>query len=292
MATQPRGLGRGLGALLQDMSSMANDGAEVRMIPLTRVAASPHQPRQTFSEEALQELASSIRSQGVLQPILVRPGNGKDNFELIAGERRLRASALAGLDTVPALVRQISDEDAMAIALIENLQREDLNPFEEAVALGRLKEQLGLSQEDLAARIGRSRPAVANALRLLQLAPQVQEDLQSGRITAGHARAIVAIGDHDAQRELGARVKQKQLTVRQTEELASKYKEIGAFAVRPVKTSETAAFRSSVRKCLQTRLPCPVQFRGDKNKGSIVLRYNSPEELKTLLSHLGTGELP
>jgi ParB family transcriptional regulator, chromosome partitioning protein len=291
MATQPRGLGRGLGALLQDMGSMAHDGAEVRMIPLAKISASPHQPRQTFSEEALQELASSIRSQGVLQPILVRRGADKGDFELIAGERRMRACALAGLETVPALVREISDEDAMAIALIENLQREDLNPFEEAVALGRLKEQLRLSQEELAGRIGRSRPAVANSLRLLQLAPAVQEDLQSGRITAGHARAIVAIQDHGAQAELSARVKQKQLTVRQAEELAAKFKEIGAFRIRPLRTSETAAFRASVRKCLQTRLPCPVQLKGDRNKGSIVLKYSSPEELNTILSRLGTGEL-
>jgi ParB family transcriptional regulator, chromosome partitioning protein len=180
----------------------------------------------------------------------------------------------------------------MAIALIENLQREDLNPFEEAFALGRLKEQLGLSQEDLAARVGRSRPAVANALRLLQLAPQVQEDLQSGRITAGHARAIVAIPDHDAQRDLGARVQQG-LTVRQTEELASKYKEIGAFAVRPAENigNRRIPLLDPEEMSLQTRLPCHVQVSGAiKNKGSIVLRYYSPEELKTLLSHLGTGE--
>jgi ParB family transcriptional regulator, chromosome partitioning protein len=288
MAAHPRGLGRGLGALFHDMNTTSRNGAEVRMIPLAEITPNPHQPRQTFPEESLKELAHSIRSQGVLQPILVRPGKPEGTFELIAGERRLRACVLAQLELIPALVRDISDEESIAIALIENLQREDLNPLEEAFALGRLKDQLGLSQEELATRVGRSRPAVANALRLLQLTPDVQEDVRAVRITAGHARAIVALPDGGAQIELSRRVQSSGLTVRQTEELAARYKKLGSFAVRSrEKAVSDTPFHQTLKHSLSLRFPCTVKCSGDQRKGSITLSYGSADEFKTLLARLG-----
>jgi ParB family transcriptional regulator, chromosome partitioning protein len=290
MAAHPRGLGRGLGALLHDMETSARSGPEVKLIALSEIFPNPHQPRQTFSEDSLRELADSIRSQGVLQPVLVRPGKPQGTYELIAGERRLRACALAQVDHIPALIREISDEESIAIALIENLQREDLNPLEEALALGHLKDRLGLSQEELAIRVGRSRPAVANGLRLLQLAPAVQEDLRAGRITAGHGRAIVAIDGGEAQIELSKRVQAKGLNVRQTEELAAQYKRRSSFSAPSIAVAPgETLFQQSLRQSLATDFPCPVQFRGNRRKGSITMRYSTPEELKALLVRLGVN---
>ena len=261
------------------------------MIPVAEITPNPNQPRQTFSQESLQELAQSIRAKGVLQPVLVRPGRTEGSFELIAGERRLRASSLAGQERIPALVREISDEESFTIALIENLQREDLNPLEEALALERLKERLGLSQEELAGKVGRSRPAVANALRLLQLAASVQQDVREGRITAGHARAILAVPDHDAQAELSRRVHAKGLTVRHTEELAATFKKHGSFS--PPRSGAPASdkpFQKHLKRSLSRHFPCQVQCRGDRRTGSITLSYSSADELETLLSRLGVDD--
>jgi ParB family transcriptional regulator, chromosome partitioning protein len=289
MAANTRGLGRGLGALLQDMDLSARDRVEVRMVPIAEIAPNPHQPRQTFSADSLQELAHSIRSQGVLQPVLVRPGHKGNTFELIAGERRLRACALAGLERIPALVREISDEESVVIALMENLQREDLNPLEEAIALGRLKEQLKLSQEDLASRVGRSRPAVANALRLLQLAPAVQEDIRSARITAGHGRAVAGLQDRKAQVELSRLVQSKGLTVRQAEELVARFKQLGSFSAQQSRKTPPTPFQRVLKHSLTQRFACPIRCRGDQRKGSITMSYSTPDELKEILARLGLG---
>ncbi|MFP4070735.1 MAG: ParB/RepB/Spo0J family partition protein [Desulfovibrionales bacterium] len=284
MAVHPRGLGKGLGALLRDVAETPQNAPGVRLIPLSDIVPNPHQPRQHFSEDSLSELAQSIRTQGVLQPVLVRPGkNG--GFELIAGERRLRASRLAELEEIPALVREISDEESMAIALIENLQREDLGPVEESRALAALKQQLRISQEELAQKVGKSRPAVANALRLLQLPESVLEQLQNNMITSGHARAILGVSDPAAQEEMCARILDKGLNVRQAEQIAATYKERGTFSSGKSTTCPPAdrSFFQSLRKQARKRFPCPAQFRGSREKGTITLRYRNAEELRLLL---------
>ena len=190
MTSGNRGLGRGLDALLggvREDEKKTSDSAEVRMISVENITPNPHQPRREFSEEALIELAASIKARGVLQPILIRPlGAGK--YELVAGERRLRASKLSGLTEIPTLVREMSDQESLAIALIENLQREDLNAVEEAFGYQRLQQEFGLSQEELARQVGKSRSAVANCLRLLNLPDAVQKDIQQNTITAGHGQ--------------------------------------------------------------------------------------------------------
>ena len=193
MATSTRGLGRGLDALLGGLNpdTGATPG-EVKNIPLAAISPNPHQPRKEFDPVALDDLASSIKSQGVLQPILVRPLEAQPGtFELVAGERRLRASKLAGLNEIPALVRALDDRESLAIALIENLQREDLNAMEEAEGYRQLLDQFFVTQEDLARQIGKSRPALANALRLLQLPDEVQEDVRRGKLSAGDRKSVV-----------------------------------------------------------------------------------------------------
>lgn len=206
-----KGLGRGLDALLRrtDMGAARqekNDTPEKEtgtehsptLLPLSHLHANPSQPRQTFDAESLAELAASIREQGIIQPLLVRPlADRPGHYQIVAGERRWRAARQAGLGQVPVHVREMSDAEVMAAALIENLQREDLNPMEEAQALQQLRETLKLTQEALAARLGKSRPAIANALRLLQLSPAAQADLHHGRISAGHARCLLALGNDE-----------------------------------------------------------------------------------------------
>ena len=206
-----KGLGRGLDALLRrtDMGAARqekNDTPEKEtgtehsptLLPLSHLHANPSQPRQTFDAESLAELAASIREQGIIQPLLVRPlADRPGHYQIVAGERRWRAARQAGLGQVPVHVREMSDAEVMAAALIENLQREDLNPMEEAQALQQLRETLKLTQEALAARLGKSRPAIANALRLLQLSPAAQADLHHGRLSAGHARCLLALGNDE-----------------------------------------------------------------------------------------------
>ena len=188
-------LGRGLRALLEGTEAVGE--AELMQLPVSQVRPNPYQPRQHFDTERLQELASSLQTQGLLQPIVVR--RQLDGFELIAGERRWRAAHLAGLETIPALVRRASDEEVLALALLENLQREDLNPLEEARAYQRLQTEFHLRQEDVAQHVGKDRSSIANALRLLKLPPVLQEDLEAGRLTMGHARALLALESEEEQ---------------------------------------------------------------------------------------------
>ena len=217
MAEPARGMGRGLSALLAPPArNGAERASELREIPVELIVPNPRQPRQDFDEASLLALADSLRERGVLQPVLLRPLPG-GTYELIAGERRWRAARIAGFDTVPALVRAQDDAESLELALIENMARQDLNPVEEARACSLLVEELGLTREDVGRRVGRSRVAVSNLLRLLDLPDEVLDLLAAGHLTEGHGRALLTTGDHDARRRLARTAVQEGWTVRQTE---------------------------------------------------------------------------
>jgi ParB family chromosome partitioning protein len=272
------------------------------MVPLEALASNPRQPRKYFAPDALEELAVSIRSQGIVQPLLVRPVDN-ERYEIVAGERRWRAAKLAGLTEIPVYVRPLSDMEVMAAALIENLQREDLNPLEEARALVTLRTQFGLSQEDLASTLGKSRPAIANALRLLNLNSEAQDALEKGHISAGHARAVLSLGSLDAQSELVQRCIQDALSVRDAEYAASLWKEEGVFPWLKIAEDDHPAPHEQARQAPQRKIKSPflrkvqkqlrqdLQIRasisGSETRGRISLSYQSQEELRALLHRLG-----
>lgn len=299
MGTSARGLGRGLDALFEGSAQQRAPAEPPRTLPLSALVANPAQPRRAFAEDALDELADSIRQQGIIQPLLVRPLAGDERFQIVAGERRWRAASRAGLSEVPVYVRDMDEQEAMAAALIENLQREDLNPVEEARALNALRETLNITQEELAARLGRSRPAVANALRLLQLGDEALEDLAHGRISAGHGRCLAGIGEELAAEALRLRILENGLTVRQAEEAAALWRDAGRFPWEAETLPETAPGPSArahkaepsamedLRQRLSTALDCKVRISGNDRKGRITLAYASPEDLDALLQRLG-----
>lgn len=276
-----RRLGRGLDALLPELAQKEGDVAEA--IPCAVIDPNPEQPRRQFDQEALEELAASIRVHGVLQPVIVRR-SGRDRYQLVTGERRLRASVLAGRETIPALVREFSDADIAEIALVENLQRTDLNPLEEAAALQRLLTEFGLTQDELARRLGKSRPGLTNSLRLLQAAPKVREALSAGRLSAGHVRALLAIPTPAAQEDLAARVVERGLSVRETERLAQRRP--GAARPRPradvARGPEWRDAEERMRVALGTR----VRIRGDARRGTVEIDFFGAEDLERLLDLL------
>src|SRR3954470_3615904 len=214
-----RGMGRGLAAILSASGEMGEDDVHLRDVPVEMIVPNPKQPRQRFDEATLAGLAESVRRRGVLQPVLVRPLPG-GTYELVAGERRWRAAQLAGLETVPALVRASDDAQALEAALIENMAREDLNPVEEARACAALVEELGLTREEVGRRVGRSRVAVSNLLRLLDLPDEALALLEEGRLSEGHGRALLTAGDHDTRRRLARDAAREGWSVRTTEERA------------------------------------------------------------------------
>ncbi len=296
MMTKPqRGLGRGLDALFRGQQE-SEGGASVQTLPLEAVRPNPEQPRQLFSEEALAELAESIRAQGVLQPILVRPASdGK--YEIVAGERRWRASQLAGQRSIPALIREMSSEQALAIALIENLQREDLSPMEEALGFKELRDRFGLSQDEISARVGKSRPAVANMLRLLNLPQIIQDDLQAGRMTQGHARPLLGVEDKAALSALRAVILEKAPSVREVENWVADWKQSGILpqspaGVRAPKGPKGAAAPRGegllqMQETLSAVLGLPVRISGDGKRGRLSITFSSPDELTGLAARLG-----
>lgn len=297
MAGSTRGLGKGLEALFNAPQSQAHERSEsgLHSVALDRIEPNPNQPRQAFSQEGLRELAQSIAEQGLLQPLLVRHHPTKqDCYQIIAGERRWRASSLAGLNLVPVLIREISDSEALVIGLVENLQRQDLNPVEEAQALGRLLEELRISQDDLARRLGRSRSAVANSLRLLHLSPEMLTALSEARISAGQARTLLAIPDEEARTFLFQAAVNRQLTVRQMEQAAAFWKANGRFpaSLQPQtgKARIQSGFdvsRAALQQALARNLEAGVHIKGGKNKGRITLAYASEDELRHLVRKLG-----
>lgn len=289
MAAKKRGLGRGLDALLSGSSAatlqeeaVQVDSKELQHMPLDLIQRGKYQPRRDMDPQALEELAQSIKAQGVMQPIVVRPiGNGR--YEIIAGERRWRATQQAGLDKIPAMVREVPDEAAIAMALIENIQREDLNPIEEAAALQRLQQEFQLTQQQVADAVGKSRVTVANLLRLIALPEEIKTLLSHGDLEMGHARALLGLPEN-RQVEGARHVVARGFTVRQTEALVRQWLNTSE---EPVKTVRTDPDISRLEQRLAERLGAPVQIRhGQKGKGQLVIRYNSLDELQGVLAHI------
>lgn len=281
------GLGRGLDALLPDdvtaLARRPGDPAPAPTeLPVDRLYRGRYQPRRTIHAEGIEELAQSIRAQGVIEPVIVRP-RPAGGYEIIAGERRWRAAQRAGLDAVPAIVRDVDDRQAVAMALIENVQREDLGPLEEAAALKRLLDEHELTHEALAAAVGKSRAAVTNSLRLLRLAPGVRERLDAGALEMGHARALLPLPEAD-QETAARRVVVGALSVRQTEALVKRM--LRQEPVPPMRSPDANTKR--LERNLSTRIGAPVSIVNQKGgRGRIVIRYGSLDELDGILERMG-----
>lgn len=280
------GLGKGLSALLPK-EQRAADGAALREIATDSVRPNPQQPRTEFDQTGIEELAASIKSVGVLQPIIVRPA--AEGYELIAGERRLRASKLAGLPTIPAIVRATDDDRLLRDALIENIQRVDLNPLEEAAAYRQLVDDFGITHEEVAARVGKSRAAITNALRLLNLSGDVQQRIASGAISAAHGRAIAALADHATQARAAARVVAEGLSVRATEEMVRSMAGTGeglserAVATRAATRSQQPAGILEAQMLLSDILGTRVRVEGGRKRGRVVIEYADFDDLDRIV---------
>lgn len=289
-------LGRGFGALLpvpDEGSSTHEAMAGVRSVPVSEIRGNPQQPRKEFADGPLQELAESIREKGIIQPILVEKLD--DGFQIVAGERRFRAAQIAGLREIPVLVRQYSDEERLEIALIENIQREDLTPLEEARAFRHLTEAFQLSQDEVAKKVGKQRSTVTNSLRLLKLPEDMQQALENRELTAGHARAILAVANPSDQRVLFGRIRSSGLSVREAEALAlelNQGKEARQEALnrvhkgsgpRPVELNE-------IEQKFVDALGTKVQLKGNGNKGSLEIQYFSQDDLARLYEIFTKGD--
>ena len=278
-----RGLGRGLDALIKPPPA-ESAGAPLRTLPIDRLEPNRRQPRRHFEPEALEELTESIRAQGIVQPIIVTPSG--DHFTIVAGERRWRAARQAGLAEVPVVVREVgSDRELLELALVENLQRADLDPVEEAVAYCALHEDFGLSHEQVAQRVGKGRSTVANALRLLRLPASVQDHLRSGRLTAGHARPLLALPRTEEQEALAERAVREGLSAREVERLASKPRP-SSKKKKPAADVHSAAAAETLTRRLQTR----VEIRRRGKSGVLQIHFHSEEELMRLYDQLVAPE--
>jgi ParB family transcriptional regulator, chromosome partitioning protein len=276
------GLGKGLDALIPGGENQSASG-NASLIPVDNIIANPRQPRQDFQDEHLNELAASIREHGILQPLIVSYDPGSDTYTLIAGERRLRAARLIGLDVVPCVVRSVSDQQRLELALIENVQREDLNPLETAEAYHQLSDQFNLSHEEIAARVGKNRVTITNTLRLLKLPEVVRQALMESRISEGHARALLGFNSPQAQVAALQTILAQGLTVRQTEELVRKMSgEKPGAHLKPPTSPEVSAVEERLRTALGTK----VTLRHGKKGGSLVIHYYSDEELESIISQI------
>ncbi|HEX2141778.1 MAG TPA: ParB/RepB/Spo0J family partition protein [Candidatus Limnocylindria bacterium] len=278
---RPFGLGRGLDALIP---RSAESGSGSLQIPVERVHRNPHQPRTAFGDEGLAELAASIAAHGVLQPIVVR-GAADGGYELIAGERRLRAARMAGLTEIPAMVRDSQPSELLELALVENVQREDLNPIEQATAYRELIDRFGLSHEAVARQVGKSRVAVSNALRLLDLAPETRQAIIDGRITEGHGRALAALTIPELQRAVLQVVLERGLSVRQTEELVRRKRETARPPTRQALSEDLADVEAQLRGILATKVGIVRTRRG----GRVVIDFYSDEELDRIYAIISRG---
>ena len=290
MSAKRMALGRGLAALIPQTANPATPqtrpvlsaGAE-SVVPLSLIDANPAQPRTAIRPEALEQLARSIQESGVVQPILVRPMAG-GRFQIVAGERRFRAAQKLGLSTIPAVVRAVADDRILEFALVENIQREELTPIEEAQALRRLQDELGLTQEALAGKVGKDRATIANTLRLLRLPAEVREELQRGTLSAGHARALLPIEDQGILRALAAQVIKQGLSVRQVESRVQ--------ALRNPKTTKTRKADANTRAAeekLRARLGARVEINRKRGKGEIRIAFESEAELNRLFLWIVRG---
>ena len=281
-----KGLGKGLGALLGDFAEETQEISAYRTLPIYKVEPNPDQPRRDFDEEELQSLADSITEHGIIQPLTVRELKS-GYYQIIAGERRWRAARLANLAEIPVVVIEADDKKAMELALIENLQRQDLNPVEEALGYQALMQEYGLTQEDTAKRVGKSRPAVANALRLLGLCPAVLEKVRSGELSAGHARAVLSLKEEKAQKDAAQKIIALGLSVRQAELLCKNLNK----APTPQKEVTLAVdYVAECEKNLSKHLGRGVKIINGKRKGRFELEFYGQEDLQTLLDALMTIE--
>jgi ParB family chromosome partitioning protein len=279
---EKKALGRGLDALLPTGRSSAEpERGEVQELSLESIVPNRFQPRQQFSEIELTELAASLKQNGLLQPILVRR-KGDGIFELIAGERRLRAAKLAGMQKIPALVRNVSDQESMVLALVENLQRDDLNPMETARAYQRMLNEFGLTQDAIAQKVARDRSSVANVLRLMSLPPEVQHLVETDQLSAGHAKVILGLMTPAAQIALAQQIVKDQLSVREAESLVQEHAE----ARKPGKRGARVPLRSDLEDRLQKRFGTRVDVQKHRRGGKIVIHYFSLEELDGLVERL------
>jgi ParB family chromosome partitioning protein len=290
MSIKKRGLGRGLDALLGNVDSAdapvtVMDKEKLLILPIEYLKSSHFQPRKDFDPVRLQELADSISAQGVIQPLVVRP-IGENRYEIVAGERRWRAAQLARLHDIPVVVRNVSDQSALAIALIENLQREDLTPLEEAEALKRLQEEFSLTHQQIAEAVGKSRATVTNLLRLNELHPEAKELLQKGEIEMGHARAILTL-DSQRQGELAKKVAAAHLNVRETEALVRKLQEEAKDIPQPaIKARDPDIARLEDRVTQSIGAKAQIKH-GEKGSGKLIISYDSLEHLEGVLERLG-----
>jgi len=281
---------KGLGALLkgsnlEPIKSAESDAKRLRELPIEMIQRGKYQPRRDMDQGALEELADSIRQQGIMQPIVVRPVS-ESKYEIIAGERRWRATQLANLDRIPAIVRDVPDEAAIAMSLIENIQRENLNAMEEAIALQRLQDEFELTQADVAKAVGKSRSTVTNLLRLINLTDEVKLMLEHGDLEMGHGRAMLTL-DEDIQLQVARQVETKSLSVRQTEALVRKLQNQAETAQSQVVPKKLDSNIQSLQEQLSEKLGAEVQIdHGQKGKGKLLIKYGSLDELDGILAHI------
>ena len=280
-----KALGRGLDVLLDELDLEEQQTGSIEQVSLYDIDTNPDQPRKTFDEEKLNELATSIKRHGVVQPLIVKQNGTR--YTIIAGERRFRAARIAGLSTVPVLVSDMDENAIMEVALVENIQRENLNPIEEAAAIRLLMEQHDLTQEEVSARIGKSRPAIANALRLLSLDKPVAEMIKTGKLSAGHGKMLAGIADAAQQRALAEKAVEKDWSVRRLENEL----QFASWEKKPkVKQEYSPEFRAAIR-AMRNKLKTKVSVEGTEEKGRIVISYFSPDDLETIYQAIvGDGE--
>ena len=275
-------LGRGLDALIGSYEPQENDA--VKTVDISLIDNNPGQPRKQFDEDKLSELAHSIEQHGVVQPLIVKKNGAR--YTIIAGERRFRAARLAGLTELPVIVRDMDDREVMEVALIENIQREDLNPIEEAAAISFLMRQHDLTQEEVAKRLSKSRPAIANAVRLLSMPDEVQELLREGSILPGHARVLGAIPDEELLVKTADKCAKMGWSVRETEEQVEKAMTLAELAKRPRRSKRLSNDLAAARSRLRERLGTKVDFQGDENRGKIVIEYYTSDGLQEIYARM------
>ena len=283
------GLGKGLGALISVSPALRSPeptaGEQVQQVPLARIVPSPLQPRREFAREALEELIDSIRQRGIIQPLIVRPV--RENYELIAGERRWRAAKQVGLSEAPVIVRQASDLEVLELSLIENLQRADLNPIEEAHAYARLANEFGMHQEEIAQKVGKSRTSVANSMRLLDLDPQVQTWVVQDLLSVGHAKVLLGLKSHEDQRVMAEKILRQRSTVRTTERMVAR--QLGKLAGTRRKKQAvqiSSALLSDLENRLQQHLATHVTIHHGEKRGKIEIEYYGEDDLDRLITAL------
>lgn len=288
-----RALGKGLDALFQSYQQevevfetnqvdMNND--EIKEIKIQDIDPNKNQPRKDFDGESIDELVKSIKEHGILQPILVKPNNGR--YTIIAGERRWRAARLVGLDKIPAIVKDIEESEMLILALVENLQREDLDPIEEAEGIKRLMDDCNLTQEQVAQKIGKSRPVIANALRLLTLSPKIQSYLKENKITTGHARALLGIEDEQTREEIALYIIEKGLSVRETEKLIKRLKEGDNPKTKKIHPKEKPSYLIDIEEKLEESLGTRVLITQGKKKGVIEIEYYNNDDLERIMERI------